>query len=95
MGMQIKEETKLYKVRSGYCVFKGNLRIKEGSVELTDAQYKDQPHKVELVEEKEEFTIPVLTPGISDNKETEESNIDRSVKKPAFTRVIKTPKKTG
>ena len=53
-----KELTKLYKVRNGYGVMKGNQVIKEGNVALTDKEYTLQSWKVEAIVEKEETTEP-------------------------------------
>ena len=47
-----KELTKLYKVRNGYGVMKGNQVIKEGNVALTDKEYTLQSWKVEAIVEK-------------------------------------------
>ena len=89
-----KELTKLYKVRNGYAVMKGNQVIKEGNVALTDKEHALQSWKVEEI-------INVSTPSAQeDNNLSEENfpekpiepNIDRSVKKSKFNRAVKTPK---
>ena len=97
-----KEPTKLYKVRNGYAVMKGNQVIKEGNVELTDKEHTLQSWKVEpiiqvhiapRVEEKEETTEPhQLSDVLSNEIDKREPNIDRSVKKSKFNRAVKTPK---
>lgn len=93
-----KEPTKLYKVRNGYTVMRGNQAIKEGVVELTEKEYGVQSWKVEVAEEKEEATEShQLSDALADKeikeKSVEESNIDRSVKRSrTFNRVMKTPK---
>lgn len=93
-----KEPTKLYKVRNGYAVTKGNQVIKEGNVALTDKEYVSQSWKVEAIvvasiPPHEENDSPPEE-NIVDKKEEpkEEPNIDRSVKKSRFNRVMKTPK---
>ena len=89
-----KELTKLYKVRNGYGVIQGNKVIKEGNVSLTDKEHALQSWKVEeVIKEKEETTEPhQLSNLLSDVPENTESNIDRSIKKSRFNRVMKTPK---
>lgn len=87
-----KEPTKLYKVRNGYAVTKGNQVIKEGNIELTDKEHTLQSWKVEPLGNFEP-EIENTSPEEIVQEESKESNIDRSVKKGrTFNRVMKTPK---
>lgn len=89
-----KELTKLYKIRNGYTVIKGNTALKEGNVALTNKEYNLQSWKVEaiLTEDFHSKTEDVIAEEAKDIKEQEEPNIDRSIKKSKFNRVMKTQK---
>ena len=91
-----KEPTKLYRVRNGYAVTKGNQAIKQGNVALTDKEYTLQSWKVEAIVEKKETTEPhqvsEALPKELDKELAKEPNIDRSVKKSRFNRVMKISK---
>lgn len=89
-----KKSTRLYKVRNGYTVMKGNQAVKEGNVRLTDEEHALQSWKVEEIVEdsippqKENKSSPIDEGVLND----EISNTDRAIKKSRFNRVIKPPK---
>ena len=87
-----KEPTKLYRVRNGYAVTKGNQAIKQGNIALTDKEYTLQSWKVEAIVEKEETTESHQFSEALPKELNKEPNIDRSVKKSRFNRVMKTSK---